>query len=65
MSKNDELKNEFYSSMAEALRMLEEDCEPLKLEVFVTYSQMVNADKEGSLNPSDIMLHAMMEWDLA
>ena len=54
-----------YEDFADSLNMLENDCEPLKFEVFVTYSKMIAGGAHLEFKPQDIMLHAMMEWDLA
>lgn len=54
-----------YEDMAEALRMLEQDCEPLKFEVFLTFTELVDSGQLKEYKPQDIVLHAMMDWDLA
>ena len=54
-----------YDDLNEALTMLDKDCDPLKFEVFVTYTNMVANGALTDHKPQDVMLHAMMEWDLS
>ena len=54
-----------YDDLGEALDMLDTDCEPLKFEVFTTYTYMIAKGALNEFKPQDVMLHAMMEWDLA
>jgi hypothetical protein len=48
-----------------AFQMLEKESEPLKFEVFYSYTLMVANGALKEFKPQDVMLHAMMEWDLA
>ncbi|MDB4261444.1 hypothetical protein N9878_01115 [bacterium] len=53
------------NKLSSALNMLESECEPLKFEVFMSFVGMVADGKLKEFGPDDVMLHAMMEWDLA
>jgi len=56
---------DYYNSFSDALKMLERQCDPLKFEVFMTYTNMISEGALKEFKPNDVMLHAMMEWDLA
>ena len=53
------------NDLNEALTMLEKDCSPLKFEVFTSYTYMIANGALKEFKPQYVMLHAMMEWDLA
>ena len=56
--------HDLYCSFSVALNMLENDCEPLKFEVFMTYTNMISNGALKEFKAKDVMLHAMAEWDI-
>ena len=60
----DEVTSNFYTSLSEALRMLDEDCSPLRFEVFLAYCQIIKQSDDEIIDHAEVMYQAMMEWDL-